>query len=105
MKSLTIERVTNGYKLTWEEEGEDEKFNYLTSVIEEVEAISPIEKEIYATNDAEKIALGRLFYAIASHYGFPYDKWNANNLSVRFDKKGHKVTDECPISSPTSSAT
>jgi len=87
--SITIERATNGYLLSWDEETEN-------GIVKEKMVIEQTEDKYggYETQDSEKIALGNLLTQIAEHFGFYYDKWSKDNLSIQFNLKGHKVDEE-----------
>lgn len=49
------------------------------------------DKRFYGTLDEDKIAFSRLCELLANVFGLMYDKFSSENLSVRWDKKGHNA--------------
>lgn len=76
---IKIERITNGYILFWEEEIEDKEFKEFKEAIEESDDL-----------DGEKKAMTNVLYKIAEFFGFHYQKFEKDNLSIKWNKKGHK---------------
>jgi hypothetical protein len=76
MRELKIEKIENGYILSYEEEVEIDKFITTKEVIEE--------------GDDEKETMARLLHRVAEHFGFYYNKFVNDNLKISWNKKGHK---------------
>jgi transposase len=77
MWELKIEKTENGFILSHKEEIEEEKFEIIKEVIEE--------------GDDEKETMKRLLERVAEYFGVRYDKYAKDNLSIAWDKKGHKI--------------
>lgn len=92
---ITIHKVDNGYILEFPNEIiiDDER----TEVVTEKEVVEMSydhdDANKFMTDDEEKICLGRMLERIADHFGVMYQKFDANNLNISFDKKGHKLDD------------
>ena len=76
---LKIEETNNGFILIWEEEREDGTPRVMKEVIEEDEF------------GDEKISMSKLLEKVSDFFGITYDKWGAENLNIKWDKKGHKI--------------
>ena len=83
---LNIEKTNNGFIVSEAIEGVVERNVFMDNTIDLEYA-----KEKFGTGEEEKIALGQLLEHIAERYGEMYQKYNADNLSIRFDRKGHKL--------------
>jgi hypothetical protein len=57
-----------------------------------IEKIYEDEKDVFVIedNDDEQELTKKLLETIAELTGVTYDKWGKNNLSITFDKEGHK---------------
>jgi len=91
MNKITIEKILNGYIVYDKYEIEDNKYQIDKTVIEELDNCEMDDE--FKTNDDELITLGKLLKTIAEKYGYNYDKFKENNLSITFDKKGSKLED------------
>jgi len=91
MNKITIEKISNGYIVYDKYEIEDNKYQIDKTVIEELDNCEMDDE--FKTNDDELITLGKLLKTIAEKYGYNYDKFKENNLSITFDKKGSKLED------------
>jgi len=74
---MKIDRITNGYILSWDEEVK--------------EGVFETQKEVIEDRDTDKETMSALFEWIAEHFGIGYDKWGKENLRISWDKEGHKV--------------
>lgn len=83
MRALTlkIEKVEDGYILSWYEEIDDNTWEERKKVVFGSDC----------TDKEEQEGMKKLFYAIAEYFGERYDKRRSDNLSITFDRKGHKV--------------
>ena len=95
---ITIEKLENGYIIegnemsTRLENGCLIESNKLRYIIEEAEPTDyQAERYCTATDDCEKVALARMLEYVGEVFGEVYDKFGSENLSVRFDRKGHKA--------------
>ena len=77
MWELKIEKINNGFILSYETESDDNKIEIIKEVIEE-------------SND-ENEAMTQLLERVAEYFGSHYDKYAENNLNITWDKKGHKL--------------
>ena len=77
---LEIEKISNGFLLSWEEEIEDRVFRNEKETIEETD-----------NPNGEKEAMTKLLYRISDYFGVSYDKWKENNLKISWNKKGSKM--------------
>lgn len=75
--AIIIEKAGNGFILRWVEQMDDDFQREEAEVIEDV--------------DEERKALTSLLERIAEWAGYNYDKYGKENLSISWDKKGHKV--------------
>lgn len=77
MRELRIKEVSNGFVLSWwYRETEDREVTDMV-VVED-------------TGDEHDL-FQRFLEKVAEHFGYTYDKWGKENLSITFDRKGHKV--------------
>ena len=74
MNKIEIEKINNGYIISWEEEFADGTYN----------------TQVFETKDSDKDTLTELFYFIAEHFGAHYDKFGSENLNIKWNKKGTK---------------
>lgn len=77
MNKITIEKINNGYILSWMEETEH-------GLKEEREVI----EEDY---DDEKEGMGKLLNRVAEFFGVSYDKWKDDNLKISWNGRGSKL--------------
>jgi len=90
MTKLTIEKIDNGYILSWKEDwssDDKEDIRITKKVIQE----NYEDDSEFKTGDIDKITLGHLLTAVAEHFGELYNKFAEDNLNITFDKKGHKL--------------
>lgn len=73
MWKVEIEKIDNGYILSWKEEIENGTFR--------------TEKEVIEEDDTEKETMSRLLHRIAEFFGDNYDKYGAGNLKISWNKK------------------
>ena len=76
MRTLTIDKVNNGYILTSEDFLNDDYENDETTVVE--------------SND-ENEGLIELLNIVAEWTGYTYDKFGTNNLKITMGNPGHKL--------------
>ena len=77
---LTIIQADNGYVVTNHQEYDDD-----------------VKDEIHVfEDDDERTGLKNMLEYVAESTGYFYDKFKRNNLSITFDRVGHKVEDEEP---------
>lgn len=105
-QKITIEKVENGYILSWQEEREIEfsenpnefgrepfieqkHCKEQKEVIEEDEITNNIDRIIY--KDGEKQAMTKLLFRIAEFFGIQYDKFKEDNLKITWTEVGHKI--------------
>ena len=81
MRKLTIEKVENGYILSWCSEVEDGIFEESKKVIFATEY----------TEGEEREGIKKLLIEVAEFFGEQYDKWSSENLDITFNRKGHKA--------------
>jgi len=80
MNILRIQQANNGFILLWHGPTDDP-------------AINENQRIVIEDRDDEKECMRSMLYAVADHFGLHYDKWAKDNLSITFDKKGHKYED------------
>lgn len=82
---IEIEKVENGFLLTWDEEVCDEnEFNEKHKKCKEV-------IQIHENDMEENEAYTKLLERIADFFGKSYDKYSPTNLDISWGKKGHKI--------------
>jgi len=74
-----IEKTDNGYVVSYKVDMDGEYYKTEKQVFEE-------ESEGF-----EKTAMTKLLFWIADYFGFHYNKFEAENLDIKWDKKGHKI--------------
>lgn len=77
MWELKIEKIENGFILSHKEEIEE---NNIVAV-----------KEVLEDDEGEKETMTRLLERVSDYFGIGYDKFEADNLKITWDKKGHKI--------------
>ncbi len=88
MWKLEIEKVDNGFVLKSPRETEDgEEID--TEVVEVTCDTSDADR--YETDDEEKITMARLLEKVSEHFGVNHDRFNKQNLNIKFNKLGSKV--------------
>lgn len=80
-RTLKIEKVEDGFILSWREEVNDDKWEEKKKVISGSD---------YSDKEERK-ALKNLLFEVAEYFGEHYDKWKKDNLNITFGKKGHKA--------------
>lgn len=91
---ITIIKADNGYILEAPiAERTDESGNDIVRINREVveDVYETSEADRYETDDADQIAFARMLEKLAEYFGHHYEKFNKNNLSIKFNLKGHKV--------------
>ncbi len=79
MGKITLENANNGFIITYKGE------RYSSEATHEVD-----EYEVFQSDDVKE-SLTNVFEWIAEFYGVGYNKYSDSNLSVSWDKKGHKL--------------
>jgi hypothetical protein len=79
MNKLIIEQCENGWILSHEEPDEN--------------GVIKIEKQLVVDEDDNKVGMTELLTKVAEHFGYCYDKWSENNLSITWNNRGHKLQD------------
>ena len=82
MWSLNIQKVTNGFILSWDEESE---------LLNKSGELEMIEIKEVITDDDEKEEMKKLLERVADFFGMNYEKYKEDNLNITWDKKGHKL--------------
>lgn len=77
MWELKIEKINNGFILSYEAESDEDKIEIVREVIEEC--------------DDENETMTRLLERVGEYFGSHYDKYAENNLNITWNKKGHKL--------------
>lgn len=92
---LNIIKADNGFILEAprdESTDEVERIEIDRQVIEETYETG--EADRYETDDTEKIAMARMLETVAEHFGMIYQKYDKNNLNIKFNLRGSKVYEE-----------
>lgn len=79
MLEIKIEKVEDGYTLSWHEEIDDGKWEEKKKVVFGSDC----------TDQEEHEGLKNLLFTVAEYFGEHYDKWKDDNLNITFDRKGH----------------
>lgn len=86
---LNIKKVDNGYLLSMPREDDDGKIVMNEEVIETMQTNDAA--DYYETDDEDKITMARLLERVAEHFGFCYQKYEAQNLNIKWNNKGSKI--------------
>lgn len=92
---LNIIKADNGFILEApRDEGTEEVERIVIDrqVIEETYEAG--EADRYETDDSGKIAMARMLEAVAEYFGMIHQKYDKNNLNIKFNLRGSKVYDE-----------
>ena len=95
--SLIIEKINNGFLLSWKEDWTDEKTGIPDIKIkkEVIEEEYPPQNYLWKKEiknmDEEQYTMKKLLERIADYFGYSYNKFSKNNLRITFDREGHKI--------------
>lgn len=78
---IEIEKVENGFILTWDE----------NECIDDVESYKKCKEVIEENESNENETYTKLLERIADFFGKNYDRYSPTNLNIAWDKKGHKL--------------
>lgn len=78
---IEIEKVENGFILTWDE----------NECIDDEEGCKRCREVIEENESDENEAYTKLLERIADFFGKNYDRYSQTNLNIGWNKKGHKV--------------
>lgn len=90
--SAKVTRVENGFTVEVEDSYVDS-----SGVRSEVRVVITVFEDQGDEEDGRKAFVDMVWF-LAEHFGFPYDKWNNNNLDINFNGVGHKNEPEGPKS-------